>query len=291
MQWHLVTNNCLKQTSRLGDWSFLNYCLKSLHRQFSALWIELPGSLGPPASQQTDWFKQVKKSHQHPNDFWWLLMWLKTALWAHLAVMWNQNFLEKTPKLLPFHLNVSLFNEITHLSQEFGEQIFFFCLKTIFFCLFILREALWNLLQRQVHVEIGCRFRGLKLMSRMHCYDFAMVDCDSFVTSSPIHFERHKASQPRATAITCGKTVKSISSCSYVICLSGVQEFMRMRDHKNVRKKESERVRERESRTLIWNTLLCNWTIKTNLFKNLLSFRLNNYFLLQQSWRVWRYET
>lgn len=171
------------------------------------------------------------------------------------------------------------------------ESRFFFCLKTIFFCLFILREALLNLLQRQVHVEIGCRFRGLKLMSRMHCYDFAMVDCDSFVTSSPIHFERHKASQPRATAITCGKTVKSISSCSYVICLSGVQEFMRMRDHKNVRKKESERVRERESRTLIWNTLLCNWTIKTNLFKNRLSFRLNNYFLLQQSWRVWRYET
>lgn len=86
-------------------------------------------------------------------------------------------------------------------------------------------------------------------MSRMHCYDFAMVDCDSFGTSSTIHVERHKASLRRATAITCGKTVKSISSCGYVICRSGVQEFMRMRDHQNVRKKESERVRG--SQTLI----------------------------------------
>lgn len=224
MQRHLVTNNCLKQTSRLGDWSFLNYCLKSLHRQLSALWIELPGSLGPPASQQTDWFKQVKKSHQHPNDFWW----------------------HTKAATVPLEC-ITLQSNHSPVTRIWRADFFLFCL-------FILREALLNLLQCQVHVEIGCRFRGLKLMSRMHCYDFAMVDCDSFVTSSPIHFERHKASQTRVTAITCGKTVKSISSCSYVICLSGVQEFMRMRDHKNVRKKESERVSERESRTLIWNT-------------------------------------
>lgn len=72
----------------------------------------------------------------------------------------------------------------------------------------------------------------------MHCFDLAMVGWDSFVTSCPTHFECHKACLPKAKAITCGKTVKSISSCSYVMCLSG---GTRVRENKRSQECQKER--------------------------------------------------
>lgn len=124
-------------------------------------------------------------------------------------------------------------------------------------CSFLQRRERINSTFYNVHIEISCRFRGLKLLSRLHCSDLAALVWDGFVTPRSTHFQCHKARLPRATAITCGKTVKSISACSYAMFLSWVQESMKMKDHKNVRSK---------GQTLIWSTLLHNWTT-TNLFK------------------------